>query len=134
MNLLTSKWAFLMLALLPLHAAWAQSVRELSLNEVLAVALERASLYAQDSQAQGYQSSSWLAALPSVRISYLDSDESYGTDETELSLNLPIKSAGQRRADNKLKNLMNESLRFVFIHLICGVLSQNSLIQLIESN
>jgi hypothetical protein len=108
MNLQTSRWAILIFALLPLHAGWTQSIAELSLKEILAVALERPAPGELDNVAQGYQSSSWLAALPSVRVSYLGSDERYGTDETELSLNLPIKSGGQRTADNKLQQLSNE--------------------------
>ena len=108
MNLQTSRWAILIFALLPLHAGWTQSITELSLKEILAVALERSAPGELDNVAQGYQSSSWLAALPSVRVSYLGSDARYGTDETELSLNLPIKSGGQRSADNKLQQLSNE--------------------------
>ena len=108
MNLQTSRWAILIVALLPLHAGWTQSIAELSLKEILAVALERSTPVETGNMAQGYQSSSWLAALPSVSVSYLGSDEKYGTDETELSLNMPIKSGGQRSADNKLQQLSNE--------------------------
>lgn len=108
MNKLTPWWAILIFALLPLRSGWAQSISELSLNDVLAVALERASPEKLDNMAPGYQSSSWLAALPSVGLNYLGSDERLGTDETELSLNLPIKSGGQRRADGQLKQLSSE--------------------------
>ena len=55
-----------------------------------------------------YQSSTWLAALPSVGISYLGSDENQGTDETELSLNLPIKSAAGRKYDKELRLLAEQ--------------------------
>jgi len=55
-----------------------------------------------------YQSSSWLAALPSVGISYLGSDENEGTDETELSLNLPIKSVAGRKYDKELRLLAEQ--------------------------
>ena len=41
-------------------------------------------------------------------ISYLNSDKQQGTDETELSLNLPIKSASHRRIDKKLQALAEE--------------------------
>lgn len=55
-----------------------------------------------------YQSSAWLAALPSIAISYLASDENEGTDETELSLNLPIKSAAGRKYDQELRLLAQQ--------------------------
>jgi len=80
----------------------------MTLSEVLGVAMERAAPDLPGNAAQAYQSSSWLAALPSVSVSYMGSDERYGNDETELSLNLPIKSGGQRRADNKLQQLASE--------------------------
>lgn len=108
MNKLTPWWAILTFVLFPLNSGWAQSISELSLNDVLAVALERATPDKLDNMAQGYQSSSWLAALPSVGLSYLGSDERYGNDETELRLNLPIKSGGHRRADKQLKQLSGE--------------------------
>ena len=108
MNFLTIRWAIPIIALVPLCSAWAQSVQDLSLHDVLGVAMERAAPDELANGAQAYQSSSWLAALPSVSVSYLGSDERYGNDETELSLNLPIKSGGQRRADGQLKQLASE--------------------------
>ncbi|RLA60608.1 MAG: hypothetical protein DRQ89_12600 [Epsilonproteobacteria bacterium] len=108
MNVMTPRWAILIISLLPMHFASAQSIGDMTLSEVLGVAMERAVTDLPGNGAQAYQSSSWLAALPSVSISYLDSDERYGNDETELSLNLPIKSGGQRRADNKLQQLGSE--------------------------
>lgn len=94
--------------LLPLELVWAQSIRELTLNDVLDAALEQAAPELQENTTQGYQSSSWLAALPSVSLSYLDSDKQYGTNEAQMSLNLPIKSGTQRRADSELKRLSAE--------------------------
>ena len=108
MKLQTSRWAILIFALLPLHVGWTQSIAELSLKDILLLALERSAPGDLGNMEQGYQSSSWLAALPSVSVSYLGSDQKYGTDETELSLNLPIKSGGQRSADKKLQQLSNE--------------------------
>jgi hypothetical protein len=49
-----------------------------------------------------------LADLPSLNLSYLGSDERYGTDETELSVNLPVKSGVRRSADGKLESLAAE--------------------------
>ncbi len=75
----------------------ATTASNLNLNEVVTVAMERSA--PADNTVAPFSSSSWLAALPSVNLSYLASDEREGTDETELSLNLPIKSAGGRRHD-----------------------------------
>jgi hypothetical protein len=75
----------------------ATTASNLNLNEVMNVALERSA--PADNTVAPFSSSSWLAALPSVNLSYLASDEQEGTDETELSLKLPIKSAGGRRHD-----------------------------------
>ncbi len=85
-----------------------QSVGDLSLTEVLDVAFERTAVLTDESIAQNYSSSSWLAALPSVSVAYLDSDQKDGTDEREVSLNLPIKSSTQRRSDDKLNELAQE--------------------------
>ncbi|MEH6557599.1 MAG: TolC family protein [Oceanicoccus sp.] len=98
----------LLSALFPLQTSWGQSIGDISLNEVLAVSMER-SLSRNDSIEQmQYRSSSWLAALPSISLSYLNSDNREGTDEAELSLNLPIKSYSQRRIDKKLQTLVDE--------------------------
>lgn len=78
----------------------ATTASNLNLNEVLNVALERGA--PADNTAAPFSSSSWLAALPSVNVSYLASDEREGTDETELSLNLPIKSSSGRRHDKTI--------------------------------
>lgn len=108
MKHLSLRWVIMLVALLPLQAIWAQSVRELGLNDVLNVALEKENPGLQGGSARDYQSSSWLAALPSISVSYLDSAEKYGTDEAQMSLNLPIKSGTQRRADTELKRLSVE--------------------------
>ncbi|MCB1842271.1 MAG: hypothetical protein KDI09_04845 [Halioglobus sp.] len=52
-----------------------------------------------------YQSSSWLGSVPSLSLSYLESEESLGTDETEVALNLPLKSPARHRADAQLRTL-----------------------------
>lgn len=54
------------------------------------------------------QSVSWLAAAPKLSVSYLDSREAIGTDETEVSLMLPIKSGWLRRADAALRHMSSE--------------------------
>lgn len=86
----------------------AQSASELSLGDVLQVALQRGAAATQSQASQPYQASSWLAGLPSVSVSYLESDERDGVDEAELSLNLPIKSGNRRDADKALQGLSVE--------------------------
>lgn len=98
----------LLFALLSAPTSWAQSIREMSLKEVLAVSMERSSSGNGSIERMQFRSSSWLAALPSISLSYLNSDDQKGTDEAELSLNLPIKSAGQRRIDKKLQTLADD--------------------------
>lgn len=82
---------------------WAQSVSQLTLHDALQAALVNAS--ASEEAQSPYQVSSWLADMPSLSISYLGSDERYGTDESELSVNLPVKSGRRRSADQKLNAL-----------------------------
>jgi len=108
MKLLISRWALVLFALLPLNYAWTQSIRELTLTDVLTAALERSPNDIEGNLEQGFRSSSWLAALPSVSVNYLDSNDALGTDETEISINLPIKSSRQRRVDKQLKELGSE--------------------------
>lgn len=98
----------LLLVLVPRQTSWAQSIGDISLKDVLAVSMERSSSGNGSIEQMQYRSSSWLAALPSISLSYLNSDNREGTDEAELSLNLPIKSASQRRIDKKLQTLVGE--------------------------
>lgn len=98
----------LALVLLPVPMAAAQSAGELSLQQVLQVAMERAGGAVSISETPPYQASSWLSGLPSLSVSYLESNERDGVDEAELSLNLPIKSGQRRRADTALASLSGE--------------------------
>ena len=86
----------------------AQSVSELTLQDVLAAALSASALGDEQGDSPPYQASSWLAGLPSLSLSYLGSDERYGTDEAEVSINLPIKSGRRRSADHKLTALAED--------------------------
>lgn len=52
-----------------------------------------------------YRASRWLAAVPSVSLSQINSREPSGTDETEFALNLPFKSPARTRADARLREL-----------------------------
>lgn len=83
--------------------AYASGGMPQSLSEALQAALEKTGKPRGESANYRYEPSTWLAELPSIYVSYLDSQESRGTDEAELSLNLPIKSGGQRKADKHLK-------------------------------
>ena len=92
----------------PLVPLAAQSVLDLSLREVLDVTMQRSAELAPPDLTPQYASSSWLAALPTVGLSYLQSDEKLGTDETELSVNLRLKSGRQREIDRELQSLSDE--------------------------
>lgn len=94
----------LCLLLLPCEVS-AQSISELTLPDVLDAALSVSAGGGEQGGAPPYQASSWLAGLPSLSLSYLGSDERYGTDEAEVSVNLPVKSGRRRNADNKLTAL-----------------------------
>lgn len=98
---------WLLIFLLSPALSFAQSLSELTLQDALAAALTTAASSEQDGSPP-YQASSWLAGLPSLSLSYLGSDERYGTDETELSVNLPVKSGRRRSADRKLDALGTE--------------------------
>ncbi|MDQ7048691.1 MAG: hypothetical protein Q9M92_03810 [Enterobacterales bacterium] len=52
-----------------------------------------------------FESSEWLAASPSIRLNLLKSQQSFGSDELEIGMNLAIKSTSQRRIDKQLLSL-----------------------------
>ncbi len=56
--------------------------------------------------------SDWLVGLPSVSLSLLNSDNNLGTDEYELSVNLPFKTRARKNLD---KQLLLQSQSFVAI-------------------
>ena len=72
------------------------------LSEILTRSLNRVST---DTEIAKYQSSTWLATSPTVGFSYLSSQEDFGSDETEISINLAIKSGLQRDIDRRLTKL-----------------------------
>jgi hypothetical protein len=74
----------------------------ITLEDALASTLRRAP---ETEDGQLPAASDWLAGVPTVSASYIDSRQALGTDELEVSLNLPIKSAGRRRLDRELENL-----------------------------
>ena len=86
----------------------AKSIGSLSPEDLVDAALARREAAAPDRPAPRYQSSSWLAALPSLELGYLASDNDLGTDETELNLKLPLKSPHAREQDRKLRQLARQ--------------------------
>jgi hypothetical protein len=108
MNPLLRTLMVLLLSLLLAQFSLAQSVSQLSLREVLQVALQRDAVAPEAAGSPQYQASAWLAGLPSLGVSYLESNERNGVDETEVSLNLPIKSGRRRDADRALQSLSAE--------------------------
>ncbi|MCB1704434.1 MAG: hypothetical protein KDI17_06200 [Halioglobus sp.] len=98
-----SLWLAALLSLC--QAALAQTSPELTLEDVLSTTLERAMAGDNPLVAAPYQASSWLAGLPSLNLSYLGSEDRYGVDESEFSVNLPLKSGRRRSADTALQAL-----------------------------
>ncbi|HBO14634.1 MAG TPA: hypothetical protein DD491_17765 [Halieaceae bacterium] len=76
-----------------------------TLEDALAGALERAGPLDDTALPAA---SSWLSGVPTLSASYIDSQEPLGTDEAEVSLNLPIKSAARRRLDGELEAQAND--------------------------
>lgn len=84
--------------------ALAQQASEMSLADVLAATLVRhedGAPPAVDASA----GSGLLAGLPVLSALHVQSDLEQGTDETEMSLNLPLKSGLRRRLDDSLSGL-----------------------------
>lgn len=102
----TSRWLALLVCLhMPvLHTLAAHASSVTSSGLTLSDGVD-AIVAAPQAGASQYQSSSWLGSVPSLSLSYLESEESLGTDETEVALNLPLKSPARHRADAQLKAL-----------------------------
>ena len=77
-----------------------------TLEDALTGALERAGPL---EETELPAASSWLSGVPTLSASYVDSQEPLGTDEAEVSLNLPIKSAARRRLDGELEAQASDS-------------------------
>lgn len=102
-------WSALASLALPATADVAvQSPGGPSLQAVLAAAMERGADRQLASEVSPYDTSSWLAGLPSLGLTYLDSEQRFGTDEAELFLNLPLKSGRRRSADEALQGLTED--------------------------
>jgi hypothetical protein len=84
----------------------AQLASDLALHEVLSATLVHHG-YTAEAAAGPDGGNGLLAALPSLSASRLQSDQRAGTDETELSLNLPFKSRQRRDLDADLAALQD---------------------------
>jgi Outer membrane efflux protein len=100
--------AVLLACALAATSAQAAQLSQLSLQDSLSAAQQRLPGTTERDTQIPYKSSAWLAALPSFSVSYLASDENQGTDETELSLNLPIKSSSAFKRDRELASLTDQ--------------------------
>jgi hypothetical protein len=98
-------WLLLFALLLAATVDAATSARRLQLADVLEAALARQPVGAAKVP---FQASAWLAALPSIDVSYLGSDARLGTDETELGLNLPVKSPYLHQQDRHLREIAEQ--------------------------
>jgi hypothetical protein len=95
----------LLTLLLPLQGQAGATASGLDLGDAVQAALERNPVAEAPAP---FSSPNWLAALPSIDASYLGSDEQQGTDETEVGLNLPLKSPYLREQDARLRALGQE--------------------------
>ena len=84
----------------------AQLASDLALHEGLNATLVHHG-YTAEVSAESDGGNGLLAALPSLSASRLQSDQRAGTDETELSLNLPFKSLQRRDLDENLAALQD---------------------------
>lgn len=80
----------------------ARNVSSQTITNALAASLAINESYLLKSGSIDLQTSSWLAASPTVQVAYLKGVKEADTDEMELSVNLAIKSKHQRDIDNKL--------------------------------
>ena len=90
----------------PLLLALTAPAPAATLQDALSGALARA---APDTETTLPEASSWLAAVPTVAGSHTETRAARGTDETGVSLNLPIKSGTRRRLDRALRELETRS-------------------------
>ena len=94
-------------ALILSGTSWSQidpvAGRDLTPNDGIDSALERASI--RGTGESGPDSSRWLGAVPTLTVSQIESRDAFGTDETELAVNLPLRSPARARADARLRNI-----------------------------
>ena len=85
---------------------------EATLGDAVDLGLQRSLNSALVSRSQALPvdlKNSWLAAQPHLEASYIESAEDQGIDEALLSLQMPIKTSAQRKADERLISLYPEA-------------------------
>lgn len=90
-----------------------QAQTKLTLHDSLTAAMEKQSVGIRQQNASIETNNnllSWLDGSPSASLAYLDSQESLGTTESEISVNLPIKSPFLKQVEKSLNSTV-ESLR-----------------------
>ncbi|MCF6194078.1 MAG: hypothetical protein L3J46_07075, partial [Kangiellaceae bacterium] len=103
-NILSS--ALLVIVLLATNF-YANADENLLLSNILLKSIDKNVANFRSDDLPTYQTSRWLAASPSVQLSYLRSQEELGADEIELGINWSMKSSMQRKIDDKLITLNN---------------------------
>lgn len=98
-----------MVGVLILSVQVAGGDEQLSLKDALSAAMQQRESYLRGNYLEEYRSSPWLAESPSLGLSVLESRKHQGSDEAELSLNLPIKSGFQRGIDRQLSELIEQN-------------------------
>ena len=78
---------------------------QITLADARDAAIKKGLLQSEPGKTSSHPAYRWLAATPSISANYLDSREQLGSNETELSLNLPLKSRRQHQADKRLSAL-----------------------------
>jgi len=71
---------------------------------LLSQSLNRFDLNKFDNEKEVNEVSSWLVGLPTIQLSLQQSDRKLGTDECQISLNLPFKSRTRINLDKQLLN------------------------------
>jgi outer membrane protein TolC len=109
-------WLSVLLSISFFSITNAQTLSSLTLADALDAAIAQQHKMVIQQQTNDFKlnkSSSWLASSPSIAMSYLKSDLQQGTDELEMSLNLPIKSSLQSNIDQSLVD-SNKTLSRLF--------------------
>lgn len=91
----------------------AYAENRIQLNDTLKAAIEKQSNSVEKKgivQSANNNDFNWLDGVPSVSLSYLDSQQRMGTTERQLSLNLPIKAPFQKQIEKSLGSKV-EALR-----------------------
>tara|TARA_R110000751_G_scaffold49002_1_gene109286 strand:+ start:6961 stop:8151 length:1191 start_codon:yes stop_codon:yes gene_type:complete len=86
--------------------------KEISLTDALQAAMEKhyhPNSKNQLDSAASAENSSWFANHPSLSFSFMQSQENFGSDEAEITLNLPLKTNKQRNLEQQLVQGQNNS-------------------------